>query len=171
MQGILKKNLENKRLFIGDSSQQFFGFFRENIVEWRSDDSSGNRKNEKDQDHCQKDGHSPYEIGEYHPVPRVSLWYIVHNYGVEKGKPPIDGYAQGHNIDQKRHKDILEQHRVTFNEFSGPERIKKSPGKIGDRIIFQTECHEYYCFCELYTSSLVGILSVQGTQLWHRPQA
>jgi len=60
---------------------------------------------------------------------------------------------------------------VVFNKFPSPERIEETPGKIAQGIIFQIEAHGYCFFGAAATSFFVGILSVHGTQLWHRPQA
>jgi hypothetical protein len=65
------------------------------------------------------------------------------NYGVEKGEPPIDSQAQDHDVDKERHDDILEEHRMAFYEFPGPERVEKALGEIGGRIIFQVKSHGF----------------------------
>jgi hypothetical protein len=65
------------------------------------------------------------------------------NDGVEEGESPIDSQAQDHDVDHKRHDDILEKHRMAFNEFPGPERVEKALGEIGGRIIFQVKSHGF----------------------------
>lgn len=73
--------------------------------------------------------------------------------GIEERQAPVNSCAQNHYIDKKRQDNILEKHRVVFDEFTGPERVEKSPGKIGHRIIFQVECH--------------GVCAVSGQYIIH----
>jgi len=143
MHGIPEKYFENKRLFIVDSCKQFLGFCRENVIERRGDDSAGDRKTEKNQDHCHDDGYCPEERGKDHPVPGITLGYVMHNYGVEKRESPEDSDTQNYEVDKKRHNDVLEKNGMAFNEFSCPERVEESLGKIGDRIVFQIESHSF----------------------------
>jgi hypothetical protein len=65
----------------------------------------------------------------------------MHNYGVEEGKSPVNCCAQEYNINEKGHNDVLEEHGMAFYEFSGSERIEKSLGKTGHRIMFDAEIH------------------------------
>ena len=95
----------------------------------------------------------------------------MHNYGIKERESPVYCQAQEHKVYKKGHDDVPEKNRVFFNEFSGPKRVEETLGKIGQGIIFQIEAHGSYFFFTGVTSSLVGILSVHGTQLWQRPQA
>ena len=63
----------------------------------------------------------------------------MHNDGVEEGESPVDRQAQDHDVDQEGHYDVLQKHRLAFNEFAGPEGVEESLGKIGDRIVFQAD--------------------------------
>jgi hypothetical protein len=92
---------------MGDPGNNLLGFFRENVAKWRGYDTAGDGKTEKNQDHCKKNGDDPEKIGEYHPVPGISLGDEVHDDGIEEGEAPVDSEAQDHDIDEKGDNDMF----------------------------------------------------------------
>jgi len=82
------------------------------------------------------------------------------NYGVEEGEPPVYCSTKDHDIDKKRHDDVLEKRGVALDEFSSPERTKETRRKVADRIFRKTYCHGY---CE---SNLCRLHILTGRNLF-----
>ena len=49
----------------------------------------------------------------------------MHNYRVEKEKPPVDGSTQYHDIDKKGYNYIFKEYGMALNEPACPEGVKE----------------------------------------------
>ena len=89
MESIFKKDFKDKRFFIENAGELFFGFLRKNVIKGRGDQTAACGKTEENQDHGYDNSHSPEKIGKDQPVPGLTLGNIMSHSAVKETEAKI----------------------------------------------------------------------------------
>ena len=141
MEGIFKKDFNDKRFFIENAGEQFFGFLRKNVIKRRGDQTAAYSKTEENQDHGYENSHNPEKRGKDQPVPGLTLGNIMNHYFIKEIETKIYSSRKQNDVDYKRDNDVFQQRRMVFDEFCSSERVEKTSAEITNRIVFNTYGH------------------------------